>query len=71
MPPLHGPDLPVQPQFVAIHPDAAKLAEIGQLCAQGAFAMPIAQSLDLSEAAQAHRLVEAGGTNGKVILRVD
>lgn len=71
MPPLYGSNLPTQPQFVAIHPDAEKLSEIGQLCAAGAFKMPLARTLTLSEAPEAHRIVEAGGVNGKVVLLVD
>jgi NADPH2:quinone reductase len=70
MPPLSGEELPVPAQFVAVHPDPAKLEEIGGLLAKVAFSLPIVRQLPLAEAAEAHSLVEAGGAGGKVVLLV-
>ena len=44
------------------------LAEAARLHSEGRFSVRVAQTLPLEEAAEAHRLVEAGGAHGKIIL---
>jgi NADPH:quinone reductase-like Zn-dependent oxidoreductase len=66
--PIDPAGLPSAPVFFAVHYDPARLAKLAQTVAAGDLPVPIAQRLPLAEAAEAHRLVEAGGTNGKVIL---
>jgi NADPH:quinone reductase-like Zn-dependent oxidoreductase len=57
------------PSF-AVRPDAVKLTEIISDVARGAFSIPIARRLPLSDAAQAQALVEQGGLGGKIVLIV-
>jgi len=66
--PIDPAGLPSEPVFIALHNDAAELAKIAGLVAAGEITMPIARRLPLSAAAQAHRLMEAGGLGGKIIL---
>jgi NADPH2:quinone reductase len=51
-----------------VHSDPATLAELTRLVASGRLRTRIAQTLDLGDAAEAHRLVERGGLRGKVVL---
>jgi NADPH:quinone reductase len=48
--------------------DAAGLRELAARLAAGELRTRVARTLPLEEAAEAHRLVEAGGLNGKVVL---
>lgn len=66
--PIDPQGLPSEPVFVAVHNDPARLAELARSVAAGRLAVPIARLLPLEQAAKAHRLVEAGGAGGKVIL---
>lgn len=66
--PIDQTGLSAAPFFMAVRNDAAKLTEIVRIVAEGALAVPVAKKLPLSSAAEAHRLVEAGGTGGKIIL---
>lgn len=56
------------PVFVAVHADARRLGELAALVAAGALEVPVARRLPLEHAAEAQRLVEAGGTGGRIIL---
>ena len=49
-------------------PDASRLYQLADDVARGAFAIPIARTLPLSQIQEAHRLAESHGTNGKIIL---
>lgn len=49
-------------------PDAAALREIVELAQRGRLQTRIAGTLDLERAEEAHRLVEAGGLRGKLVL---
>jgi NADPH:quinone reductase-like Zn-dependent oxidoreductase len=51
-----------------IHPDLAKLEELVAAVAAGRLRTRVDRVLPLAEAAEAHRLVEAGGLHGKVVL---
>lgn len=57
------------PQFVAVESDGAMLARIAARVADGTIAVPVDRVLPLDAAADAHRLVEAGGLGGKIVLR--
>lgn len=66
--PINPEGLTATPTFFAVHPDGAGLARVGDLVARGTVAVAATRGLPLSEAAQAHQLVEAGGLGEKVIL---
>lgn len=67
--PIDSAGLEVMPLFVAVHPDGAALERIGKLVAGGVIPLPPIRMLPLSEAAKAHRMVEAGRLGEKIILR--
>ncbi|MEV7598623.1 NADP-dependent oxidoreductase [Kitasatospora sp. NPDC089797] len=46
------------------------LSEIGELVTAGRFAVPAVTSFPLADIAQAHRVAEAGGVRGKLVLLV-
>jgi len=47
---------------------AGKLAELAGLAAAGRITLRVARALPAAEAAQAHRLLEAGGVRGRLVL---
>jgi NADPH:quinone reductase-like Zn-dependent oxidoreductase len=51
-------------------PDASRLYELADEAARGEFHIPIARTMNLQDAAEAHRIAEQGHTNGKIILEV-
>ena len=55
-------------QTPLVRSDATALAELARLAADGGLRTRVAQTLDLADGAQAHRLVERGGLRGKVVL---
>ena len=63
-PPIRGTRVVVQ-EVVA---DGARLAELSALVDAGHLTLRLADELPLEEAAKAHRLVEAGGQRGRVVL---
>lgn len=66
--PIPSEGLPVEPTTFAVHADSKRLAELAAEVAAGRITVPIAQILPLEEAQQAHRLLEAGGLRGRIIL---
>jgi NADPH:quinone reductase-like Zn-dependent oxidoreductase len=66
--PIDPTGLPSQPAFIAVHHDAKRLTELAQAAAAGELAVPVAKRLPLEGAAEAQRLVEAGGQGGKIVL---
>jgi NADPH2:quinone reductase len=66
--PIDPAGLPSTPVFVAVHNDAAQLAEIARIVSSGELSFPVAKRLPLEAAVEAHRLMEAGGQGGKIIL---
>lgn len=68
--PIPASDLPAKPEFFSVHADSDRLAALAVEVAVGKLAMPIAKRLPLEEAAEAHRLTEAGKLMGKVILEL-
>lgn len=66
--PIDPAGLPSKPIFVALHSDRDQLARLAQDVARGKLTIPVAKRLPLERAAEAHRLVEAGGQGGKVVI---
>ncbi|AJR23264.1 NADP-dependent oxidoreductase [Sphingobium fuliginis] len=66
--PIPSDELPSAPEFFAVVPSGPDAVRLGAAVAQGRIAVPIARILPLDQAAEAQRLVDAGGLNGKVIL---
>lgn len=66
--PIFAEGLPTQPIFIAVHSDSERLRRIVQEVDDGAIIVSVAKRLPLQSAAEAHRLVEAGGNKGKIIL---
>jgi NADPH2:quinone reductase len=62
--------LPTPPVFFIYRSDGARLARIVDSVADGAVRMPIARVLPLASAAEGHRLLEAGGLNGRIVLEI-
>ena len=60
-----GRDLRVAP--ILVKPDSARLEELGQKVARGAFSIPIGGKFALSQIREAQQLAEAGGI-GKIVL---
>jgi NADPH2:quinone reductase len=68
--PINSEGLISAPVFVVVHNDPAKLSALAKTIAAGELPLPIAQRLPLAQAVDAHRLVERGGSGGKVILEL-
>jgi NADPH:quinone reductase-like Zn-dependent oxidoreductase len=60
------PDLQIETPLV--HTDPLALKELTQKVAEGRLRTRVAQTIPLTEAAEAHRLVERGGLRGKIVL---
>lgn len=58
-------------ETIRVASDPETLAEMARLLAEGALHTRVSRRLPLSEATEAHRLVEAGGLRGKVVLQPD
>ena len=54
--------------LVFLTPSAERLARLGSLTARGLLNTVVEQTLPLEQAAEAHRLIEAGGRTGKIVL---
>ncbi|SHF03506.1 NADP-dependent oxidoreductase [Streptoalloteichus hindustanus] len=54
-----------------VHPDGRGLAQLAALVDAGRLAAEVSRALPLAEAAEAHRLLEAGHGRGKLVLVVD
>jgi NADPH2:quinone reductase len=65
--PIPADGLAAAPKFFAVHQDAARLAALLRAVAAGEIVHQVARRLPLEQAAEAHRLVEAGG-RGKIVL---
>lgn len=53
-----------------VRPDAADLAALLRLVAEGRLAVHLERTFALEEAAEAHRLLEAGHVRGKLALEI-
>lgn len=63
-------DKPLKAAFVHHRADGASLQQLLELFERGVLRVPEIRVMDLCEAAEAHRLSEAGHTRGKIVLRV-
>ena len=64
----HAPGRGIRKQIFLVHRDRARLRELVGAVAAGRLRTRVARTVPLREAAEAHRLVEAGGLHGKVVL---
>jgi NADPH2:quinone reductase len=62
------PDRDIRFEVVLVRSDPAALRAAAQQLADGSLRTRVARTLPLEEAAEAHRLVEAGGLKGKIVL---
>lgn len=60
----------VEPKYVFVAPSAPQLARLAGLIERGRLKVTIAARLPLEQAAQAHEMIEAGHTRGKLVLTV-
>jgi len=67
--PIDPTGLSTAPRFFAYHPDGLRLERLIDDVLTGVVAMPVARRLPLGSAVEAHRLMEAGGVAGKIILQ--
>jgi NADPH2:quinone reductase len=67
--PIDPAGLPAEPVFLAVRNNAVQLGEIGRAVVAGEIPVPIARRMPLEAAGEAHRLMEAGGVGGKIILK--
>ncbi|HMA25999.1 MAG: zinc-binding dehydrogenase, partial [Solirubrobacterales bacterium] len=67
-PPEAPPGRSIRQESFLVHPDRQALRELVEAVAAGRLRTRVDRTLPLAEAAQAHRLVEAGGLHGKVVL---
>jgi NADPH:quinone reductase-like Zn-dependent oxidoreductase len=58
----------IRVEMVEMRPSAVRLAQLAEAFVKGEFKIPIAKVMKLSEAAEAHRLGQAGGAGGKIVL---
>ncbi len=54
--------------LVFLTPSAERLARLGSLTTRGLLKTVVEQTLPLEQAAEAHRIIEAGGRTGKIVL---
>lgn len=66
--PLDPARLPTPPEFIAVHPDGARLEALAASVAAGKVDVEIVETLPLREAAKAQQMMEAGGVRGKIVL---
>ena len=53
---------------MSVHPDGQRLRELLEDVAAGGLMVRVVQRLPLEQAAAAHRRMEAGGVQGKIVL---
>ena len=66
--PIDPEGLSSKPVFVPLHQDGNRLRALALDVAAGWIPIPIAGRMPLERAIEAHRLIEAGGLGGKIIL---
>ena len=67
-PPEAPPERRIRQESFLVHPDREALRELVAKVAGGELRTRVDRTLPLDRAAEAHRLVEAGGLHGKVVL---
>ncbi len=63
-----GWDVNAEIHLVFLSPNADRLSRLGSLADRGLLKPTVEQTLPLEQAAEAHRLIEAGGRTGKIVL---
>jgi NADPH:quinone reductase-like Zn-dependent oxidoreductase len=63
-----GAERALRVQTPLVHCDPTALAELARRVASGSLRTRVARTLDLGDAAEAHRLAERGGLRGKIVL---
>jgi NADPH:quinone reductase-like Zn-dependent oxidoreductase len=58
----------ISAEMVEVQPDAVRLGQLAKDVAPGRFKIPIAKVMKLADIREAHRLAQAGGTGGKIVL---
>ena len=66
--PEADPQRRIRQESFLVHPDREALRDLVDAVAAGALRTRVDRTLPLAKAAEAHRLVEAGGLHGKVVL---
>jgi len=66
--PIESAGLPAEPKVFGYHPDGERLGRILKDIATGDMVMPIAKTMPLVSAAQAHEVMEQGGVGGRIVL---
>ena len=68
--PINPEGLAATPAFFAVSPDRSGLERIGLLVADGSVQVPSPLAFPLDQAAEAHRLLEAGSLAGRLVLQM-
>jgi NADPH:quinone reductase-like Zn-dependent oxidoreductase len=68
--PIESDGLTAAPVFVIVRNEPAQLRMLAAAVAADELSVPVAKRLPLAEAVEAHRLVEAGGAGGKIVLEL-
>jgi NADPH2:quinone reductase len=66
---IPGDGLPAPVVFFGVHDDGPRLAALAAAVAAGRVNVPIVREFPLEEALTVHRLLEAGGLGGKIVMR--
>lgn len=66
--PIDPEGLPATPEFMFLHQDGPRLADLLKNLASGALSLPVAREMPLASAAEAQTLVRNGGIGGKIVL---
>ena len=59
----------VRPEATHVHTNRHSLEQVGALAAEGVLRPVVSRVLDLADATEAHRAIESGHTQGKIVLR--
>ena len=57
-------------RYVFVRPDANDLSTLASLADDGRVDVAVARTFPLEEAAEAHRMIEQGRTQGKIVLEI-
>lgn len=68
--PDHAERVGARQAYLFMQPNAAQLAEIGQLVATGRIKIPAETVMKLTDARRAHEMSQSGHLRGKIVLRV-
>ncbi len=66
--PIDPDGLPATPEFMFLHQDGPRLADLLKNLASGTLSLPVAREMPLASAGEAQTLVRNGGVGGKIVL---